>query len=438
LIFIYDIEIMKYNKDDICVEWMSQILKKTQDNVFVYDLEWICAYTNSHLASILGFDPVWKDLNEIFPHRSQEHIKKILMDYKNIRETQKWDVISIQKEKVANWEERIFSVTREPITWMWNPAIAWIGKDITELFLAKEEVEKANEEIKTTNEELLAINDELNEKNKQLEMAKRELENANIQLQNVNDQLNQFMSYVIHDIKNPVNAINWFWEIMKQYITDVYESKNFTKDDFEKIIFFLDIVKQSSDRVYAFVEDLNEFWALKKWVTKSKINKIATKDFFDKILNQQHGYLTHINELSKKEWKKEKDINFVLNNDLISFPKIFESDEKLLERIFTNLISNAIKFTDTWTISISAEQNNGCFVFSVSDTWSWIDKENYEKIFQEFQSLESDCQPIIRWSWLWLAIVLKIINVFWGKMLPIQSELGKGSTFSFEIPIINN
>jgi hypothetical protein len=46
---------------------------------------------------------------------------------------------------------------------------------------------------------------------------------------------------------------------MKQYITDVYESKNFTKDDFEKIIFFLDIVKQSSDRVYAFVEDLNEF-----------------------------------------------------------------------------------------------------------------------------------------------------------------------------------
>jgi PAS domain S-box-containing protein len=133
---------MKDKKNNVCAEWMSQMLEDTKDNFFVYNLEGVCLYTNNNLINTLGFDPVGKSLHEIFPHRSERHIEKILSDYQKIRETKKWDFIPIQKEKINTWEERVFTVTRNPITWHWKPAISGIGKDITELFLAIEEVAK--------------------------------------------------------------------------------------------------------------------------------------------------------------------------------------------------------------------------------------------------------------------------------------------------------
>lgn len=421
---------MEVNKKNICAEWMSQILKKTQDNIFVYDLEGVCLYTNDHLANILWFDPVGKHLHEIFPHRSQEHIKIILSDYKRIRETQKWDIIPVQKEKVANGETRVFSVTREPITWMWNPAIAWIGKDITELFLAKEEVEKANEEIKTTNEELLAINDELNEKNKQLEIAKKEAEKAKEQMENL-------MRHIIHDIRSPVSTVLWCLDNVLYQISWFDESKK------AKIEKFLNIALVSWNFSLELVNELWNYSREKKTWIRIEKKEISSQEYIANLKDQWKAYLDEMNKKNKIMWDGNiKKIEILLENSDI-LPKDIYIDPLQLNRILTNLVSNAIKFTDEWSVSLCIEkieesEKKWWYRFQIIDTWIGIDPKNHQLIFDEFKKIDSEYVPPVNWRGVGLSVVKSNVEALWWYMLPIKSEIGKGSTFSFEIPLINN
>ncbi|MDD3262567.1 MAG: ATP-binding protein [Candidatus Absconditabacteria bacterium] len=409
---------------------MSQILKKTQDNIFVYDLEGVCLYTNDHLANILGFDPVGKHLHEIFPHRSQEHIKIILSDYKRIRETQKGDIIPVQKEKVANGETRVFSVTREPITWMGNPAIAGIGKDITELFLAKEEVEKANEEIKTTNEELLAINDELNEKNKQLEIAKKEAEKAKEQMENL-------MRHIIHDIRSPVSTVLGCLDNVLYQISGFDESKK------AKIEKFLNIALVSGNFSLELVNELGNYSREKKTGIRIEKKEISSQEYIANLKDQWKAYLDEMNKKNKIMGDGNiKKIEILLENSDI-LPKDIYIDPLQLNRILTNLVSNAIKFTDEGSVSLCIEkieesEKKGWYRFQIIDTGIGIDPKNHQLIFDEFKKIDSEYVPPVNGRGVGLSVVKSNVEALGGYMLPIKSEIGKGSTFSFEIPLINN
>ena len=411
---------------NLCLQWMSEILKKTQDNIFVYSIDWICLYTNDHLANILWFDPVGKHLREIFSHRSEEFVQKVLTSYKKIRDEQKWDVIPVQKEKVATGEERFFSVTREPIVWNGHPSIAGIGKDITDLFLAKQEVEKANEEVQTTNEELVTINEELQKTNDTLEQTNQKLEEKRA-------QLNQFTRHILHDIKNPTASILWFSDIINRYIDDLSKNEEIDQEKIKKLTLFINSIKSSWEKIQWFIEDLSQYDKLKKWDIEIKKESFDTKNFFQKIYGQQYWYITYINQLSKKQKVAPKDITLVLEESIKELPLSLVGDKDLLERIFSNFISNAIKFTEKWTVSIWAEQDDSVIRFSIKDTWKGIAEEDFGRVFQEFQS-GFNYQPVIKWSGLGLSIVSKIIHMLWGRILPIQSEVGKWTTFSFELP----
>lgn len=422
---------MEVNKKNICAEWMSQILKKTQDNIFVYDLEGVCLYTNDHLANILWFDPVGKHLHEIFPHRSQEHIKIILSDYKRIRETQKWDIIPVQKEKVANGETRVFSVTREPITWMWNPAIAGIGKDITDLFLAKEAVEKAKEEIETANEELSTINDELSVKNEQLEVATKEAEKAKSQMEDL-------MRHIIHDIRSPLSTMLWCIDNV------LYQIGGFNESEKMKIEKFLKIALVSWNFS---LELVNELWIFsrekKTWINIEK-SEIPSQEY---ISNLQEQWKIYLNEMNKKDaimWKdSSQNIEIsVVNMNIL--PQYIYTDSFQLNRVLTNLVSNAIKFTKEWSVVLYIQNildpgKKGWYRFDVIDTWIGIAPKYHQTIFEEFKKIEDPTYiPPVNWRGVWLSVVKSHVEALGWKMLPVQSELGKGSTFSFEIPLINN
>lgn len=414
---------------NLCLQWMSEILKKTQDNIFVYSIDGICLYTNDHLINILWFDPVGKHLREIFSHRSEEFVQKILATYKKIRDEQKGDVIPVQKEKIATGEDRFFSVTREPIRRNGHPAVAGIGKDITDLFLAKQEVEKANEEIQTTNEELVTINEELQTTNDIL--AK-----TNLKLEEKREHLKKFTRHILHDIKNPTASILWFLDILNRYINELSETMEIDEEKLkklQKITLFINSIKSSWEKINWFIEILSQYDKLKKEEIEIKKESFDTKKFFQKIYDQQYWYLTYINQLSEKQNVAPKDIILVLEESIKELPSSLVSDKDLLERVFSNFISNAIKFTERWTVSIWAEQDDSVIRFSIKDTWKGIAKEDFGRVFQEFQS-EFNYQPVIKWSGLWLSIVSKIIHILWWRILPIQSEVGKWTTFSFELP----
>ncbi|MCF7872661.1 MAG: HAMP domain-containing histidine kinase [Candidatus Omnitrophica bacterium] len=108
-------------------------------------------------------------------------------------------------------------------------------------------------------------------------------------------------------------------------------------------------------------------------------------------------------------------------------------DKNLIERVLTNLINNAIKFTpEGGKIIISCKDNGQKALISITDTGFGISKESLDKIFQEFYRVKDIEQKAIKGSGLGLSLVKKIIDSHKQKIW-VESELGKGTTFSFTL-----
>jgi signal transduction histidine kinase len=110
-----------------------------------------------------------------------------------------------------------------------------------------------------------------------------------------------------------------------------------------------------------------------------------------------------------------------------------EGDERRIRQVVFNLLSNAVKFTPQGgSVEVASAQRNGEVLVSVSDTGSGIAAEDLERIFEEFQQTEAGAQER-EGTGLGLALSKKLIELHGGRLW-VESELGKGSTFTFALP----
>jgi len=101
----------------------------------------------------------------------------------------------------------------------------------------------------------------------------------------------------------------------------------------------------------------------------------------------------------------------------------------------SNLVGNAIKFTDAGEIAIRADANNGAFYTSVRDTGPGISAADQAKLFQEFQQADNAITRKKGGTGLGLAISKRIIEMHGGRIW-VESQPGQGSTFAFTLPVI--
>ncbi|MEL6525598.1 MAG: ATP-binding protein, partial [Chloroflexota bacterium] len=109
-------------------------------------------------------------------------------------------------------------------------------------------------------------------------------------------------------------------------------------------------------------------------------------------------------------------------------------DEDLLTKITTNLISNTIKFTQEGTISVSVKSvDDDIWRLTVSDTGIGIPAHMHDTIFERFRQVDGTSKRAYGGTGLGLAIVKKMTEAMNGKIW-VRSEIGKGSTFTVELP----
>jgi len=109
-------------------------------------------------------------------------------------------------------------------------------------------------------------------------------------------------------------------------------------------------------------------------------------------------------------------------------------DEIMYETIFNNLLSNAIIYSDSGTISVEViNEGNNC-ILKVLDMGRGIPPEKMEIIFEEFRQVEEGIQRSFEGLGLGLSLVKKYINLLHGS-INVESEVGKGSLFSVSLPI---
>ena len=109
-------------------------------------------------------------------------------------------------------------------------------------------------------------------------------------------------------------------------------------------------------------------------------------------------------------------------------------DARRVSQVLLNLAGNAIKFTDKGEVAIEATTSDGSFTVAVRDTGPGISASDQGKIFEEFQQAENSATKRKGGTGLGLSIARRIIGMHGGRIW-VESDVGKGSTFAFTIPV---
>ena len=229
-------------------------------------------------------------------------------------------------------------------------------------------------------------------------------------LKRSNEELERFAYVASHDLQEPLRTIASFTQLLERR----YKGK-FDEDADE----FMDYIVEAAKRMKQQIEGLLEF---SRVATKGEEFKIAD---MNKVLERTIGTLNAlINECNT-------DITYD------NLP-IVMGDPEQLQRVFQNLISNAVKFRkyeEPLKIHISAkiDEKNSQYIFSVSDNGIGIEEQYLERIFIIFQRLHTLAE--YKGTGIGLSIVKRIIERH-GGCIWVESVFGEGSTFYFTLPII--
>jgi len=256
---------------------------------------------------------------------------------------------------------------------------------------------------------LLVTVSDINERvNRELEIKElnEELQTNIEKLEYVNKELEAFSYSVSHDLRAPLRAIHGFIQILQEDFKDKLDAEGLR---------LMSIVSENANRMGQLIDDLLAF----SRVSRSKIqkSKVNTKALVDSVLFE-----------STSKDQREK-INF----DLGELPDII-GDINLLRQVWTNLISNALKYSskiDNPAIEIGYKENSNDYEFYIKDNGAGFDMQYINKLFQVFQRLHNNRE--FEGTGVGLAIVHHIVSRHGGKVWAI-GEVDKGATFFFTIP----
>ena len=238
----------------------------------------------------------------------------------------------------------------------------------------------------------------------QLEVAKDAAEKAN-------SAKTDFLANMSHEIRTPLNAIVGFSEFVAD-ADSLEEAKENAKDIVSASGTLLEIVNGILD------------------ISKIEAGKIE-------ILNAPYKPKEVFEELAKlitpRMQDKCLDFTYTIDEKL---PKVLIGDAANLRKIVTNFLSNACKYTPAgyvkYTVGCELIGDTARLTISVEDSGQGVKKENMDKLFTKFQRLESDKNAAIEGTGLGLNITKQLAEMMGGK-IGVESEFGKGSTFSIVI-----
>ncbi len=246
------------------------------------------------------------------------------------------------------------------------------------------------------------------------QIQQKKLEEASLlnqRLQQVNKLKDQFLANTSHELRTPLQGIIGISESLYD------EAEHLTP---EKLRENLAMTISSGKRLNNLVNDILDFSKLKNSdieLLRKPINLYVLAD----IVLRNNSPLT-----------KGKDLVLV-NNIPVDLPSI-DGDENRLQQVLYNLIGNAIKFTVTGSVTISAEPKGAQIQVAVRDTGIGIPENKRGVIFQEFEQGDGSISREFAGTGLGLSISKKLVELHSGKMW-VESERGKGSTFFFTLPI---
>lgn len=221
----------------------------------------------------------------------------------------------------------------------------------------------------------------------------------------------QFVSMVSHELKAPVAATIGFLNLLNDKKVNLSEEK---REDF---------VKRSIGRLHSLLSMVNDLLDISRMELKSVKREMKLLSLNDILQEVANLFTFEAN-------KKSIDINLTIPDGL---PQL-KADPNELQRLFTNLVSNGIKYNkEGGELNISVQTTARYLVTEVSDTGIGMREEDQQHLFSEFFRAKNQYTKNIHGTGLGMSIVQKLVDSYSGK-IEFESEYGKGTAFKIYLP----
>jgi len=263
---------------------------------------------------------------------------------------------------------------------------------------------------------LVNTQEELQEANSTLDHKVDELAQANLSLHEMNKIKSEFLATMSHELRTPLNSILGFSDILT-------EADNLN----EKQRKFVLNIQRSGNNLLSLINDILDLAKIESGRMELHVDKFSVQDIVERIVSQ-------MKPLSEK---KNIDLQFEIDVQLSTI----QQDSGKLQQILYNLLSNAVKFTPSGgRIHVAAYPvDHRMFDIVVSDTGIGIPLEDQERVFEKFRqgsppSGDDALKREYEGTGLGLSIVKELCKLLGGEIL-LDSEFGKGSTFTVRLPL---
>ncbi len=232
------------------------------------------------------------------------------------------------------------------------------------------------------------------------------------ELKKIENIKNQFVSMVAHELKTPIAAVQGYLNILQDGSLQLEEEKK------------KDYLERSSVRLKGLLSLVNDLLDISRHEMQTKQRELED-------LNVKQVVKSTIQFLEKEAEKKNVEIKTSFEKNL---PKL-RADNNELTRLFTNILSNAIKYNKkNGKIFVELQASENYLTAKISDTGIGLKIEEKNKLFQEFYRAKNDNTRGISGTGLGLTIVKQIVESYHGK-IEVESKYGKGTTFIIDLPI---
>ena len=318
------------------------------------------------------------------------HIEQIIEN----RKVHLTDRVSFGIEIMFGGKQRLINADQlQMLTLLMSTYEAAIAKN-QELLIIQKQLQNMNNQL----EELVAI------RTKELLLAKEKAEES--------DKLKTaFLANMSHEIRTPMNGILGFSQLLKEPDLSVQEKSK-----------YIDTIDNSTHQLLSIITDILN-------ISKIEAGEETTYSLFfnlRELLDEIKSFFLPL--------AKQKNLKLSLVNNISPGIINIKSDPVKLRQILDNLIGNAIKFTPKGKVEIAVTSKKDKLIFSIKDTGIGIDSSMHKLIFDRFRQVELTHSRKYGGTGLGLSLAKSYIEMLAGT-IHLDSSLGKGSVFSFEVPL---
>lgn len=223
-----------------------------------------------------------------------------------------------------------------------------------------------------------------------------------------------FLANMSHEIRTPMNGVLGFLQLLKETETTPEQTE------------FIEDALEASEILLQIINDILDF-------SKMEANKLSIDD----VHYDLHMIINDITNMTANlAQKKNLEVNTLICEDV---PQYFVGDPIRIKQIITNIVNNAIKFTEKGEVTICVSQINetsdvSYINFDIKDSGIGIEKNKQNLIFEEFSQADNTTTRRFGGTGLGLAITRKLVEMMDGKII-VESQVDKGTTFTVTLPL---